>query len=84
MCSSSAQVSQGFGNLPVLSYCSWFWANSIARLRLDMWKTVPTANTAVFRSGVTSVTLGIPDINERLSLSTTFNGSGITPGDLGS
>ena len=58
--------------------------NSIAWLGQDMWKTAPTSNIAVFRSGVMSVTLGIPDINEGPSLSATFDGSSVIPSNWGS
>ena len=61
-----------------------FWLNSVAGLSLDMWKTVSSANITVFGSRVTSVTLGIPNIDEGLLLSATFDGSSITPGDWGS
>ena len=58
--------------------------NSDAGLGLHIWKTAPTANVAVFGSRVTSVTLGIPNVNEGPSLSTTFDGSSITPSNQGS
>ena len=56
-----------------------FGLNSTARLGLGMWKNAPTANVAAFGGRVMPVTLGIPDVDEELSLSAAFDGSSITP-----
>ena len=75
----------GWGQLLMLFYCS----RLLAELHCQTWAghveaLHPTVNVAVFGSGVTSVILSIPNVNEGLSFSATFDGSDITPGDWGS
>ena len=61
-----------------------FWVlslDSLAGPGLNRWKTTPTAKVAMFGSGVTSVTLSIPDIEEGILLPMTFDGSDVTHSD---
>ena len=66
--------------------CPNMWGNHPQLLTQDLsWQcSAPTANIAVFGSGVTSVTLGIPSASEGPSFSTTFSGCSITPSNWGS
>ena len=60
-----------------------FVLNPTARFGLVMWKMVPTASVALFGIRVTSAILGIPDIDEGLLLSATFDGT-LSSIDIGS